>query len=260
MATRRRGNAREPAHPVGSVANALRLLRMLRDRPSIRVSEAAAELSVARSTAHRLLAMLRAYDIVTQDPESRAYRPGPLLAELGLAALRHDDMLTVLHSFLQELSNTVNETTHLIVLEGPNCRFVDSIESRHALRTTARIGVVYPAHLTSGGKALLAELGDDELRRLFPQRRLPQITERSPASREQLFQELARIQVAGFATNFGATEVGIHAVAVVQRTATGRPAAAMAVSAPEQRLPEARVPELVEVLNDITTRASPRLP
>jgi DNA-binding IclR family transcriptional regulator len=233
---------------------------MFRDRPSIRVSEAAAELSVARSTAHRLLAMLHAYELVTQDPESRAYRPGPLLAELGLATLRHDDMLTVLHAFLEELSNTVNETAHLIVLEGPNCRFVDSIESRQALRTTARIGVVYPAYLTSGGKALLAELGESELRRLFPQRRLPPITERSPATREQLFEELERIRAAGYATNFGESEVGIHAVAVVQRTSTGRAAGAMAVSAPEQRLPETRVPELVEVLIDVTTRASPRLP
>jgi DNA-binding IclR family transcriptional regulator len=260
MATRRRTDGREPAYPVGSVENALRLLRMLRDRPSIRVSEAAAELSVARSTAHRLLAMLHAYDVVTQDPESRAYRPGPLLAELGLATLRHDDMLTVLHPFLEELSDTVNETAHVIVLEGSNCRFVDSVESKHALRTTARIGVVYPAYLTSGGKALLAELGDDELRRLFPQPRLPRLTERSPASRAQLFEDLERIRAAGYATNFGESEVGIHAVAVVQRASTGRPAAAMAVSAPEQRLPETRVPELVEALTDITTRASPRLP
>jgi DNA-binding IclR family transcriptional regulator len=260
MATRRRTDGREPAYPVGSVENALRLLRMLRDRPSIRVSEAAAELSVARSTAHRLLAMLHAYDVVTQDPESRAYRPGPLLAELGLATLRHDDMLTVLHPFLEELSDTVNETAHVIVLEGSNCRFVDSVESKHALRTTARIGVVYPAYLTSGGKALLAELGDDELRRLFPQPRLPRLTERSPASRAQLVEDLERIRAAGYATNFGESEVGIHAVAVVQRASTGRPAAAMAVSAPEQRLPETRVPELVEALTDITTRASPRLP
>ena len=80
-------------------------------------------------------------------------------------------METPVHAFLEELSNTVNETAHLIVLEGPNCRFADSIESRQALRTTARIGVVYPAYLTSGGKALLAELGESELRRLFPQRR-----------------------------------------------------------------------------------------
>lgn len=260
MATTRRTNNRGPAYPVGSVENALRLLRLFRERPSIRVSEAAAELSVARSTAHRLLAMLYAYDIVTQDPESRAYRPGPLLAELGLATLRHDDMLTVLHPFLEELSNTVNETAHVIVLEGSNCRFVDSVESRHALRTTARIGVVYPAYLTSGGKALLAELDNDELRRLYPQRRLPQLTERSPASRQQLFQELERIRADGYATNFGESEVGIHAVAMVARTSTGRAATAMAVSAPEQRLPETRVPELVEVLTDITSRASPRLP
>jgi hypothetical protein len=34
----------------------------------------------------------------------------------------------------------------------------------------------------------------------------------------------------------------------------------MAVSAPEQRLPETRIPELVEVLTDVTTRASSRLP
>lgn len=260
MATTRRTNAKEPAYPVGSVENALRLLRLLRDRPSIRVSEAAAELSVARSTAHRLLAMLNAYEVVTQDPESRAYRPGPLLAELALAAVRHDDMLSVLHPFLEELSDTVNETAHLIVLEGPNSRFLDSIESRHALRTTARVGVAYPAYLTSGGKALLAELGNDEFRRLYRHRRLPQLTERSPASRDQLFQELERIRAAGYATNFGESELGIHAVAVVVRTSTGRPAAAMAVSAPEQRLPETRVPELVEVLTDITTRASRRLP
>jgi DNA-binding IclR family transcriptional regulator len=260
MATTRRSNAREPAYPVGSVENALRVLRLLRDRPAIRVSEAAAELSVARSTAHRLLAMLQAYDVVTQDPESRAYRPGPLLAELGLATLRHDDMRTVLHPFLEELSNTVNETAHLIVLDDANCRFVDSIESKHALRTTARIGVVYPAYLTSGGKALLAELSDAELRRLYPQRRLPQLTDRSPATRTQLLAELEQVRADGYATNFGESEVGIHAVAVVQRTSSGRPAAAMAVSAPEQRLPKKRVPELVSALTEITTRASPRLP
>ena len=249
-----------PAYPVGSVENALRLLRLLRDRPSIRVSEAAAELSVARSTAHRLLATLNAYEVVTQDPESRAYGPGPLLAELGIAALRHDDMLSVLHPFLEELSDSVRETVHLIVLDGPNCRFVDSVECNQALRTTARIGVVYPAHMTSGGKALLAELDDKELRRLLPRRRLPQVTARSPANRDELFAELELIRARGYATNFGESELGIHAVAVAQRTSSGRAVAAIAVSAPEQRLPESRVPELLAALDDVAARARPRLP
>jgi IclR family transcriptional regulator, acetate operon repressor len=260
MAIASREKSKAPAYPVGSVENALRLLLLLRDRPSIQVSEAAAELSVARSTAHRLLAMLKAYDVVTQDPRSRAYRPGPLLAELGLASLRHDDVLSVLHPLLEELSDSVGETVHAIVLDGPNSRFVDSVECRHPLRTTARIGVVYPAHVTSGGRALLAELGDRELRRLFPRRRLPQLTERSPASREELFEELERIRAQGYATNFGESELGIHAAAVAQRTSRGRAVAAIAVSAPEQRLPQSRVPELVAALNDVTARARPRLP
>jgi DNA-binding IclR family transcriptional regulator len=72
-------------------------------------------------------------------------------------------------------------------------------------------------------------------------------------------EELERIRAAGYATNFGESELGIHAVAMVVRTSAGRPAAAMAVSAPEQRLPESRVPELVEALTDVTARARPRL-
>lgn len=252
-------SAREPAHPIGSVENALKLLRLLRDRPTIRVAEAAAELSVARSTAHRLLAMLHAYDVVSQDPESRAYRAGPLLTELGLAALRHDDVLGVLRPFLEELSHAVSETAHLIVLEDANCRFVDSVEGNQALRTTGRVGVAYPAYLTSGGKALLAELDDDELRRRFPQRNLPPLGDGSPRTRAELLEELGRIREAGYATNFGESEVGIHAVAVVQRTSSDKAVAAIAVSAPEQRLPPSRVPELVVALRETTVRARRRL-
>ena len=48
----RAGERAKSQKPVGSVENALRLLLMFRDRDSIRVSEAAADLGVARSTAH----------------------------------------------------------------------------------------------------------------------------------------------------------------------------------------------------------------
>ncbi len=55
-----------PAHPISSVDNALRLLVILRDREEIRVSEASTEFGVARSTAHRLLAMLHSHGLVEQ--------------------------------------------------------------------------------------------------------------------------------------------------------------------------------------------------
>jgi len=229
--------SRRVSAPLSSVANGLRLLLMLRERDSIRVSDASAELNVARSTAHRLLKTLTLYGLLEQDHETRAYGAGPPLAELTAALLRRDDLVKVLHPFLQELSDLVGETTHVIVLEGRICRFVDSVECHKVLRTTARIGIAYPAHATSAGKALLAELDDAELERLFPEPELPPLNERSLTSRDALFAELARVRTDDYAVNRGESELGVVAVAMAQRTSSGEAPAALAISAPEQRFP-----------------------
>ena len=66
-----------------SVDNALRLLLLLAERESVRVSEVAAELDIAPSTAHRLLSTLRQREFVDQEPDRR-YVKGAALARLGL--------------------------------------------------------------------------------------------------------------------------------------------------------------------------------
>ena len=253
------GGRTKSQKPVGSVENALRLLLMFRDRDSVRVSEAAADLGVARSTAHRLLTLLLSYGFVGQDPGSRAYGPGPRLVELGLSVARATDMLGVMHPFLERLSEIADETVHLIVLEGSDCRFVDSVECQRSLRVTGRIGVMYPAHTTSGGKALLAELDERELRGLYPLRELPGLTDRTVSRRDDLFAELEQIRRDGYAVSRGESTPGIAAVAMVQRTASGETPAAVAVSAPESRLTGARVPELVRALRQLTGEAARQL-
>jgi DNA-binding IclR family transcriptional regulator len=251
---------RQPAHPISSVENALRLLVMLRDRTEIRVSEASVELGVARSTAHRLLAMLHSFGLVEQHSASRGYRVGPVLAEIGLSSLRHVDVRARLRPFLETLSRAVGETVHLIVLEGRTCRFVDSVEGSQALRTTARVGIAYPAHATSGGKALLARLDRSRLLELYPDERLPALNERSLTTREALFAQLDLVRQHGYAVNRGESEAGIAAVGMVQPTSSGAVGGALAVSAPELRLPEERVPEIVEALRRVTAEAQRQLP
>jgi DNA-binding IclR family transcriptional regulator len=249
----------QPSHPISSVDNALRLLVSLRDREEIRVSEASAELGVARSTAHRLLAMLNSYGLVERSA-NRTYRIGPVLAEIGLAALRQVDVRAHIRPFLERLVSELGETAHLIVREGLNCRFFESIEGTHALRTTARVGIAYPAHATSGGKALLAELDEDELLELFPSQDIPVYNERSFTNRAELFAHLDEVRAQGYALNRGETEVGICAVGMVQRTSTGRIAGALAVSAPEVRVSDERIQEFVAVLRRVTAEAQRRLP
>jgi DNA-binding IclR family transcriptional regulator len=245
----------KPAHPISSVENALRLLVILRDREEIRVSEAAAELGVARSTAHRLLAMLHSYGIVEQAP-NRAYRVGPVLAEIGLSALRQVDVRAHIRPFLEQLVAELGETAHLIVREGINCRFAESVEGTHALRTTARVGISYPVYSTSGGKALLAELDDAELLEMFSDERGYGHFD----TRAELFAELEEVRRLGYARNRGESEAGIAAVGIVQRTSSDRIVGALAVSAPETRMTEERTLEVVAALRRVSTEAQRRLP
>jgi DNA-binding IclR family transcriptional regulator len=245
-----------PQYPVSSVENAMRILAMLRGRPSVRVSEIASELGVARSTAHRLLSTMLAYEALEQDPVTRQYSCGALMRDLGQSARRLHDVLESLRPHLQNLSERVDETVHVLILEGITCRFVDSVECRRPLRVTGRVGVEYPAHTTSGGKVLLAGLADAQLNALYPSEELPPQTDRSLSTRAELFRELEDVRLHGYAINRGESSEGIAAIAIAQPLSRVPTPLAIAVSVPEQRMPDERVPELVRELLDTRSRVA----
>src|ERR1700749_5008985 len=92
-----------PAYPIGSVASALQLLLVFREPPAIRVAEAGRLLGVARSTAHRQLAMLAHFGFVVQNDKTHAYHPGPALVEIGTALAATEDVRTAALPQLESL-------------------------------------------------------------------------------------------------------------------------------------------------------------
>ena len=172
----------EPAYPIASVNNALRLLLLFRSQPRVRLSEASEHLGVAHSTAHRLLAMLAYHGFVRQEQDSRAYITGPALVEIGLAAVSQLDIRRHARPALERLAGTLGETVHLAVLEGGNVRYLDAVESSRALRVASRTGSVLAASCTASGKALLAALPEAEVSAMFADRAaLPRLT-RGPSA------------------------------------------------------------------------------
>jgi DNA-binding IclR family transcriptional regulator len=228
---------------------------MFRDRDVIRVSDASEALGVGRSTAHRILAMLQFHGLIEQDPETRAYRTGPALVDLGLSAVRDLDIRSHLRPHMERLCREVGETVQLMVLQGAETVFIEGVESDRPLRTASRVGVRLPAHATSGGKALLAELPEGRLRDLYPSPRLEALTPRSTTSRSALEAELGRIRDRGYAVNLGESEPDIGAVGAAVRSSFGRARAALAVSAPLTRI-EHRIDEVADALKSCARDAS----
>ncbi|WP_283136830.1 IclR family transcriptional regulator [Rhizohabitans arisaemae] len=203
-----------PQYPIESVDNALRILLLLGERSELRLTDVAEYLGVASSTAHRLLAMLHYRGFIRQDLRSKAYLPGTALTGVAFAVLQRFDVRDTMRPFLQRLNEELAETVHLGMLEGTTVRFIDAIESPQAVRVSSRLGRSKPAHCTSTGKAMLAQLPPEELRRLHPEERLEGLTPNSIRSRTELEHEIEGVRRRGYATSDEESESGVASVAV----------------------------------------------
>ena len=228
-----------PAYAITSVDSALLLATLLQQEGAMRVTDVAARLGVSVSTAHRLLGMLVYRDFAEQLPDRR-YAAGPVLrrgpvqqasvATLRDAALPH----------LRRLADAVGETANVMVLAGSDVRFVATAESDQVLRVGDRTGRTLPAHLSSGGKAVLATLDDGQLAAV-----LEPLDEAAAARVER---ELRTVRRRGFAVNDQETEAGLTAVGVAVPPAGGFSGAALSLAAPTARYSPDRLPVWVAAL------------
>jgi DNA-binding IclR family transcriptional regulator len=242
------GVSRAPSYPIAAVGNALQALQMIKEQRTVRVAEVSRELGVARSSAHRLLAMLAYRGFVLQDPETKAYGPGPALLELGLAVVRDMDVRRVARPHMERLSREIGETISLMLLDRTTLLFLDSVEGPRSVRVSSRTGLTMPAHCTSAGKAILAALPPERLRELYPEDQLETRTDQSIATFEDLQTELSRVRRSGYATNFSESEQDIAAIGVAIIGPVAEPSAGLSAAAPASRLDRNRVPDIAAAL------------
>ncbi|ODU06082.1 MAG: transcriptional regulator [Pseudonocardia sp. SCN 72-86] len=230
----------KPTYGIDSVDHALRLATVLQQEGPLRVTEAAARLGVARSTAHRLLAMLVYRDFAEQDHDRR-YVAGPILRAQQMAE-PVSELRRIALPHLAILTTRTMETSNLMVLVGDQIRFVATAECDQVLRVGDREGRVLPAHLASGGRALLAALEPDALRAFFDQ------SKAGVADVDALLRSLRRIRRQGFALNDELTEAGLTAIGcVVPRSPQSLPAA-ISLAMPTARYQRDRLPEWANLL------------
>jgi IclR family transcriptional regulator, acetate operon repressor len=230
----------KPAYGIDSVDHALHLATLLQQEGPLRVTDAAQRLGVARSTAHRLLAMLVYRDFAEQDADRR-YVAGPVLrrqpqvepvADLRRTALPH----------LQGLVERTGETANLQVVVGDQARFVATVECSQVLRVGDREGRNLPAHLASGGRAVLATRTDAEIAELYARTESPVVD--LPA----LLRDLRRVRRQGFAVNDQATETGVTAIGRALRGADGTVTAGVSIAMPTARFRRDRLAAWVQDL------------
>lgn len=208
-----------------SVDNALLLMAALHDRGSLRVSEAAELLGVAASTAHRLLNRLKDHGYADQDHQ-RVYRgalrgPHDITQRLDVRAAQ---------PHLDELARHTRATVHLAVREGNGARLVASSPVHGRAHVGPREGWLLPAHVSSQGKVLLAELPEEDLRELYPLG-VPATQRERACSLVELRRRLDSTRRRGWAADCEESEAGVVSIAVAVRDRSGAAVAAISLTA-----------------------------
>jgi IclR family acetate operon transcriptional repressor len=231
------------------------ILDVLRTRPrGASLAQIARAARLPRSSAFRYLATLEARGYVERAQGGGVYRVGLALADGGP---RLQALSAAARPLLEALRDRFQETINLGVLKGNSVAYVEVLESPMAIRFAARPGVPDHIHSTALGKALAAQLPDDDVARILAVEGMPAITSRTITDPDEYLRQLAAVRRTGFAVDDGENEEhgGCVAVAI---TGVDVPAA-ISLSAPAARLSPDGIDEIAAALREAAARVTEEL-
>ncbi|MDI3481382.1 MAG: hypothetical protein PWQ97_1037, partial [Tepidanaerobacteraceae bacterium] len=164
---------------VQSVDRALHILELFREESSLGLTQIAERMGLAKSTVYGLVATLEANHYLEQDPDNGKYRLGIRLLEMGELFNQRLDLRREAAPIMKSLVEKYAETVQLSILDGTEVVYIDLIEAPTSIKYTSRIGKRAPAHCAGTGKAMLADLPEDIIDKLYSNKPLVTPTPRS---------------------------------------------------------------------------------
>lgn len=227
---------RATASRAKSAARALMLLELLADHPrGLTFTEISDAMRIPKSSLHELLTILTERSFAELSPSSRRYSLGIRVWSCGQAYLGQRDLVAEARPIMESIAHAANETVQLATLDGLDTVYLERVDSAHPLRLQTRVGTRLPAHVTSLGKVLLADLRERELLRRLEGHPLARFTPNSIGSPTELLKELQRVRAVGFAVDNEEYSIGLRCVAVPIRDHTGEVVAGLSMAVPLMR-------------------------
>jgi len=231
-------------------------------QPDRRLADIADGLGLSRSTTHRYATTLVALGYLEQ-VDSRKYRLGLKVTDLGMAALNSTGLREHAHPYLEELRQRTSYTTNLAVLDGPEILYIDRARSFRRgqsmidldLNPASRL----PAHCTAMGKVLLANLPEPEQDELITEMKLTKRGPNTITSKRALRDELDAVLEAGFAVNDEELAPELYAIAAPVRNGAREVVAAVNLAADRSMISlaefvDALTPHLISTADRVSAR------
>jgi IclR family acetate operon transcriptional repressor len=234
-ARRPRARADGDRNNIQSVDRALFLLETIAEAGGeATLTELATRTGLNISTCHHLLATLIQRGFATKVPGRRLYALGARILYLGHACLQVD-LPRRAQPYLEAVNQATGETVHLAALQADAVVTLAVREARHAVRVdSGKIGKLEAPHATSVGKAILAWLPEDEIRRIVAHG-MKRFTDNTITDFPALVESLRIVRRNGYAIDREEFLPGVICVGAAIRDQAGTVIGAISASTPNMR-------------------------
>lgn len=222
---------------VQSLGRAFSILEQVaRHRDGIGLAELSRLVGLHNSTTFHLAKTLVSLGYLRQERETKRYRVGRPLFALAASALDEIEMVNLATPVLEELSRETGEASHFAVRMGDAVVVIARTGGPGAFQLADRVGVVRPAHCTAVGKAILAALQPDQLKRFLNRSGMTPSTPKSITEIPLLMREIEEVKRTGIAIDDGEFNIEVRCLAVPVADFTGKIVGALGISGPVWRL------------------------
>jgi IclR family transcriptional regulator, pca regulon regulatory protein len=204
------------------------------ERPALTLSEVARLTGITRATARRILLTLEKLGYVRSD--ERLFSLTPRVLTLGWAYLSSLNLWEIAQPYMEQLVERTEESSSAATLDLPEIVYVARVPTRRIMAISLSVGSRLPAHATSMGHVLLADLPADELERYLESEPRERFTEQTITDASELRAELANVREQGWSFVDEELEIGLRSIAAPITGHSGRTIAALNVSAASSRV------------------------
>ncbi|MGZ8260623.1 MAG: IclR family transcriptional regulator [Caldimonas sp.] len=244
---------------VPAVARALTLLdRLARGREPMTLARLANELALPKSSVHGLCTTLVSFGYLRRQADG-SFLIGPRVMGLAEAFVAGTDVAQEFNALWSSGGIAPEETVVLSVLSGSEALYVAVRNSARPLGLAFNVGMRLPAFLSGSGKAMLAQLPPDEVRRLFAGQLSARLTTKGPRDIESLLRELAATRKRGYSIDDEAVREGVTSFGAPVFDASGNAIAAVAVCINKAQLGSERGARHRDAALDVARRLTLRL-
>lgn len=222
---------------INATDNACRILAALRQLDGAGVTELADELEYSQSAVHAQLTTLRKHGLVAK--EGTTYQLSLQFLEIAQHVTSRFGDIDVIRSEMNALADETGEVAQFATHERGKIVCVHRARGDNAVKTGSFMGKREHLHSTAMGKAILSTMPDevDEIVDAFG---LPEQTDRTTTTHEELQAQLEDVREQGYAIDDEENVRGLRCVAVPVM-ASDENLGAVSVTGPTSRMTDDRI-------------------